>query len=132
MQAAAPGLKTFANVNWHGRFIPRAFQTAHQLVRASNAGLRPAGLRSYPVAPQVGGPCIENWGSVHMLACCTEYRQETAILQRSASRNGFAFHAVGVGQPWQGFATKFLAYSSALQYLLHAEIQPYDMVQTWT
>ena len=26
--------------------------------------------------------------AVHVLACATEYRQETAILQRSASRNG--------------------------------------------
>lgn len=26
--------------------------------------------------------------AVHVLACATEYRQETAILQRSAARNG--------------------------------------------
>ena len=33
--------------------------------------------------------CITRRGhAVHVLACATEYRQETAILQRSASRNG--------------------------------------------
>ena len=36
--------------------------------------------------------CITRQGhdmhDVHVLACATEYRQETAILQRSASRNG--------------------------------------------
>lgn len=54
---------------------------------------------------------------VHVLACATEYRQETAILQRSAARNGFRFHAVGLGEPWRGFATKFLAYEKKLQEL---------------
>lgn len=55
--------------------------------------------------------------AVHVLACATEYRQETAILQRSASRNGFRFHTVGLGEPWRGFATKFLAYERRLQEL---------------
>ena len=54
---------------------------------------------------------------VHVLACATEYRQETAILQRSAARNGFRFHTVGLGEPWRGFATKFLAYERRLSEL---------------
>jgi len=33
-------------------------------------------------------------------------------------RNGFRFHAVGVGEAWRGFATKFLAYRRALQELV--------------
>ena len=98
---------------------------------------------------------------MHVLACATEYRQETAILQRSAARNGcshaasrapdfsppfpwvtpisfhpeprtttptpalllppsptcrgFRFHTVGLGEPWRGFATKFLAYERTLR-----------------
>lgn len=64
----------------------------------------------------------------HVLACCTEYRQETAILQRSAVRNGFAFHAVGVGEPWGGFATKFLAYHRELSNLIGWRIRPEDIV----
>ncbi|CAK9025313.1 Uncharacterized protein R699 [Durusdinium trenchii] len=55
--------------------------------------------------------------AVHVLACATEYRQETAILQRSAKRNGFRFHTVGLGEPWRGFATKFLAYERRLREL---------------
>lgn len=65
---------------------------------------------------------------VHVLACCTELRQETAILQRSAVHNGFAFHPVGLGEPWQGFATKFLAYERGLLELLGSEIGPEDRV----
>jgi len=53
----------------------------------------------------------------HVLSCCTEYRQETAILQTSAVKNGFEFHVVGLGEPWGGFSTKFLAYQRALQHL---------------
>lgn len=64
----------------------------------------------------------------HVLACCTEYRQETAILQRSAVRNGFTFHPVGLGEPWVGFATKFLAYERALLRLVGYEIRPHDTV----
>jgi len=59
--------------------------------------------------------------AAHVLTCCTEYRQETAILQRSATRNGFAFHAVGLGKPWGGFSTKFLTYYAALHQLLASE-----------
>lgn len=92
---------------------------------------RPRHLRSYPAPPPPPG-ASPAWGSVHVLACCTEYRQETAILQRSAARNGFVFHAVGVGEPWRGFATKFLAYSEALQYLMHGDgasgCKPEDVV----
>jgi len=66
---------------------------------------------------------------VHVFACATEYRQETAILWRSATRNGFIFHPVGVGEPWRGFATKFLAYERSLQGLIHSnEIRPDDTV----
>mmetsp|Transcript_132923 Transcript_132923/g.413277 ORF Transcript_132923/g.413277 Transcript_132923/m.413277 type:complete len:305 (+) Transcript_132923:6-920(+) len=55
-------------------------------------------------------------------------RQETAILQRSAVRNGFAFHPVGLGEPWRGFATKFLAYERGLLQLLGSEIGRDDRV----
>ncbi|CAE7501512.1 PLOD3, partial [Symbiodinium necroappetens] len=65
---------------------------------------------------------------VHVLACATEYRQETAILQRSAARNGFRFHTVGLGEPWKGFATKFLAYERTLRRLLDTTLQPEDLV----
>eukprot|EP00927_Polykrikos_kofoidii_P085376 TRINITY_DN9279_c0_g1_i1.p1 TRINITY_DN9279_c0_g1~~TRINITY_DN9279_c0_g1_i1.p1 ORF type:complete len:386 (+),score=60.20 TRINITY_DN9279_c0_g1_i1:243-1400(+) len=65
---------------------------------------------------------------VHVLACATEYRQETAILQRSAVRNGFHFHAIGIGEPWGGFATKFLAYNRALERLVGHEIERDDVV----
>lgn len=68
-------------------------------------------------------------GTVHVLACATEYRQETAILQRSAARNGFRFHVVGLGEPWGGFATKFLAYERALLRLMGKKVvQPDDVV----
>lgn len=65
---------------------------------------------------------------MHVLVCCTEYRQETAILQRSATSNGFHFHAVGVGEQWEGFATKFKAYDRALRYLIGKEVHPSDPV----
>jgi len=64
----------------------------------------------------------------HVLACATEYRQETAILWRSAERNGFTFHPVGVGEPWEGFATKFMTYLRTLQGLIGRRIHPDDIV----
>eukprot|EP00931_Biecheleriopsis_adriatica_P044471 TRINITY_DN25438_c0_g1_i1.p1 TRINITY_DN25438_c0_g1~~TRINITY_DN25438_c0_g1_i1.p1 ORF type:complete len:391 (+),score=62.82 TRINITY_DN25438_c0_g1_i1:61-1233(+) len=72
--------------------------------------------------------CSASSPTVHVLACATEYRQETAILQRSAARNGFRFSAVGIGQPWRGFATKFLAYEKALQRLQEKALAPDDIV----
>jgi len=65
---------------------------------------------------------------VHVLACATEYRQETAILWRSAERNGFTFHPVGVGLPWEGFATKFMAYVRTLNGLVGRRIRSDDIV----
>ena len=41
--------------------------------------------------------------AVHVLACATEYRQETAILQRSAARNG-CLDASGNAVPKSFFA----------------------------
>lgn len=64
----------------------------------------------------------------HVLACATEYRQETAILWRSAERNGFVFHPVGVGEPWEGFATKFLSYLRTLHGLIGRRIHADDTV----
>merc|ERR1712232_1036753 len=52
-----------------------------------------------------------------------EYRQETLILERSATRNGFIFHAVGIGEPWNGFATKILAYGRALDRLMERDVR---------
>jgi len=66
--------------------------------------------------------------TAYVLTCCTEYRQETAILQRSANRNGFGFYAVGVGQPWGGFSTKLLAYHNALEELVGVKVRPDDVV----
>lgn len=66
--------------------------------------------------------------AVHILACATEMRQETAILQRSALRNGFTFTPVGLGEPWQGFATKFLAYEKGLMDLAEGGIGPDDKI----
>lgn len=91
--------------------------------RASGRLLQRRGAAT--VAVRAGGV----GSKTHVLACCTEYRQETAILQRSAARNGFRFHAVGVGQPWGGFATKFLSYEAALRRLVGSgKIRPDEVV----
>lgn len=92
--------------------------------RALGEVVRPEGLRSSPTPRRAPGT-----EPVHVLACATEYRQETAILQRSAARNGYKFHAVAVGEPWKGFATKFVAYDHALEWLLSSgEVLPTDKV----
>ncbi|CAE7608881.1 PLOD3 [Symbiodinium sp. CCMP2592] len=41
---------------------------------------------------------------------------------------GFRFHTVGLGEPWRGFATKFLAYERTLRRLLDTTLQPEDLV----
>lgn len=66
--------------------------------------------------------------SVHVLACATEHRQESAVLWRSAEVNGFRFHPVGVGEPWQGFATKFMTYLRTLHGLVGRTVRADDIV----
>ncbi|CAJ1409947.1 unnamed protein product [Effrenium voratum] len=82
-------------------------------VKGGVAGLRRDARRAATTARRAAQAA----GTVHVLACATEYRQETAILQRSAARNGLRFHAVGLGKPWRGFATKFLSYAEKLEEL---------------
>lgn len=84
-------------------------------------------VRSTP-APYFQAESSSAKAVAHVITCCTEYRQETAMLQRSATRNGFAFHAVGVGEPWGGFATKLLSYDAALKELIGDKIHPQDKV----
>jgi len=84
-------------------------------------------VRSTP-APYFQAESSSAKAVAHVITCCTEYRQETAMLQRSATRNGFAFHAVGVGEPWGGFATKLLSYDAALKELIGDKIHPEDKV----
>ncbi|CAK0900775.1 unnamed protein product [Prorocentrum cordatum] len=108
------------------RMRPRG-PAARAASSAARSAAAAANVRSTPAPPRPpGAPELPR--AAHVIACCTEYRQETAILQRSATRNGFAFHAVGVGEPWGGFATKFLCYERALQALVGADIAPDDVV----
>eukprot|EP00928_Gymnodinium_smaydae_P055883 TRINITY_DN39354_c0_g1_i1.p1 TRINITY_DN39354_c0_g1~~TRINITY_DN39354_c0_g1_i1.p1 ORF type:complete len:453 (+),score=68.17 TRINITY_DN39354_c0_g1_i1:131-1360(+) len=50
----------------------------------------------------------------YVFALATEYRQEAAILQRSARRLGYRLKFVGVGDPWVGWGTKLIQYRRAL------------------
>lgn len=101
--------------------------------RVALAGLMPSrpqaqrGAAAGVASQSRPNPC---WSSspIHVLAACTEYRQETVILQRSAEKNGFSFRALGVGKPWGVFSTKLLHYDEALKKLVGAEIAPGDTV----
>lgn len=86
-------------------------------------------LRARHVAGALRGRWQQRRGLGHVLACATELRQETAILQRSCTRGGLAFHLVGLGERWAGFGTKFLAYERALGELLgHGAVGQGDLV----
>merc|ERR1719203_2480719 len=51
----------------------------------------------------------------HVLSVATEYRQEAAILQRSATRLGYRFQFCGIGDEWVGWGTKLVQYVRALE-----------------
>mmetsp|Transcript_9202 Transcript_9202/g.24142 ORF Transcript_9202/g.24142 Transcript_9202/m.24142 type:complete len:478 (-) Transcript_9202:146-1579(-) len=66
---------------------------------------------------------------VHIITCGTEWRQEMRILERSALKNGYLFHAIGLGKEWGGFGTKLIEYHSALERMVgDGEIKGNDLV----
>lgn len=69
-----------------------------------------------------------NTAQVHVLTACNEYRQETVILERSATANGYRFHPLGLNGPWAGLGTKLLRYDQALKELIGNVIGPADPV----
>jgi len=65
----------------------------------------------------------------HVLAIATEYRQEAAILQRSAVLLGYRFELCGLGQPWIGWGTKLVQYQKSLERDLRSgDMHPDDPV----
>lgn len=70
-----------------------------------------------------------------MLSVATEYRQEAAILQRSATRLGYRFQFCGIGEEWVGWGTKLVQYVRALERDMdRGEILPTDpvmLVDAW-
>eukprot|EP00929_Paragymnodinium_shiwhaense_P061134 TRINITY_DN30529_c0_g1_i1.p1 TRINITY_DN30529_c0_g1~~TRINITY_DN30529_c0_g1_i1.p1 ORF type:complete len:437 (-),score=87.64 TRINITY_DN30529_c0_g1_i1:14-1324(-) len=105
---------------------PVAGALAAGLSAGALAALRRGKQRGFcTMAAQIGS---KDGKLAHVLVACTEYRQETAILQRSCVRNGFTFRTVGLGEPWGGFATKLLAYDAALKQLVGTEIHKDDIV----
>eukprot|EP00931_Biecheleriopsis_adriatica_P074292 TRINITY_DN48386_c0_g1_i1.p1 TRINITY_DN48386_c0_g1~~TRINITY_DN48386_c0_g1_i1.p1 ORF type:complete len:525 (+),score=95.75 TRINITY_DN48386_c0_g1_i1:16-1590(+) len=64
----------------------------------------------------------------HILTACNVYKQETVLLERSALRGGYKFHAVGLGSEWHGLSTKLAVYDSALKARMGQEIAPEDPV----
>lgn len=65
----------------------------------------------------------------HVLSIATEYRQEAAILQRSAELLGYRFQFCGIGEPWIGWGTKLVQYQRSLERdLCSGEMAPDDPV----
>merc|ERR1711937_737104 len=63
----------------------------------------------------------------HVYSIATEYRQEAAILQRSAELLGYRFRFCGIGEPWVGWGTKLVHYQRALERdLSNGDLAPND------